>query len=195
MSNAMKKNYLILGSGIIGLTLAYKIAKLPNTSVFIIEKEKSSGLHASGRNSGVIHSGIYYKPKTLKSIISSSSRYLFKQFLIENNINFNPNGKLIIPSSDHDQEYLELLSLRAKELDLNSSMVLKNDIYNIEPFANSSRDALFISDTLVCKPLDVIKKLQLKEIISEEIHHHSLGGEVEWELTLQAEQCKSNLLL
>ena len=91
----MKKNYLILGSGIIGLTLAYKIAKLPNTSVFIIEKEKSSGLHASGRNSGVIHSGIYYKPKTLKSIISSSSRYLFRQFLIENNINFNPNGKLI----------------------------------------------------------------------------------------------------
>ena len=67
----MKKNFIILGAGIIGLTLASKILESEKfAKIIIVDKEKEAGLHASGRNSGVIHSGIFYPTNTFKSEIS-----------------------------------------------------------------------------------------------------------------------------
>ena len=59
---------LIVGAGIVGLTLAYQIKKkYPTLTIVILEKEKDIGLHTSGRTGGVLHSGIYYKPGSIKS--------------------------------------------------------------------------------------------------------------------------------
>ena len=59
---------VIVGAGMVGLSLAYQIKKrLPDLSVLVIEKESKIGLHSSGRNSGVLHAGIYYPPNTLKA--------------------------------------------------------------------------------------------------------------------------------
>ena len=160
----MTRKYIILGGGIVGLTLAYIIVlKNKYAKVTIIDKEKQLGLHASGRNSGVIHSGVYYKSNTLKSKISVTSKVLFKEFLLENNIKFNDFGKLIVPSTDDDEIYLDVLWQRSIDLGLNSTMVDKSNVNKYEPFANNDRDSLFIKDTLVCKPFDVI--LALKNIL------------------------------
>jgi len=60
---------LIIGGGIIGLSTAYKFQKQnPNAVVLVLEKEPALSLHQTGRNSGVIHSGIYYKPGSLKAL-------------------------------------------------------------------------------------------------------------------------------
>ena len=66
----MKYDFIIVGSGIIGLTLAYKLKKkFINSKILILEKEKDSTQHGSGRNSGVIHSGIYYEPRSLRATL------------------------------------------------------------------------------------------------------------------------------
>ena len=57
----------IIGAGIIGLTLARELSKLSDTKITILEKEKKLGVHASGRNSGVLHSGIYYTSDSKKA--------------------------------------------------------------------------------------------------------------------------------
>ena len=62
-------DYAVIGAGIVGLSTALHLQK-QNVSVVVLEKEKEPGLHQSGRNSGVIHSGIYYKPNSSKSELS-----------------------------------------------------------------------------------------------------------------------------
>ena len=59
--------FLIVGAGIVGLTLARELVAQGAEKIIIIEKEKNLGMHASGRNSGVLHAGIYYPPQTLKA--------------------------------------------------------------------------------------------------------------------------------
>ena len=64
----MKYDFIIIGSGIVGLTLAFKLKKrLKQSKILIVEKEKDSIQHGSGRNSGVIHSGVYYEPNSLRA--------------------------------------------------------------------------------------------------------------------------------
>ena len=66
----MKYDFIIIGSGIIGLTLAFKLKKKhTNSKILILEKEGNSVQHGSGRNSGVIHSGIYYNPGSLRATL------------------------------------------------------------------------------------------------------------------------------
>ena len=61
-------DYLIVGAGIVGLTVAWELKRRdPATRILILEKEPDVGYHASGRNSGVLHSGIYYAADTLKA--------------------------------------------------------------------------------------------------------------------------------
>jgi len=63
-----KTDFLIIGGGVIGLSIARQLKHLyQDTSVVIIEKESACGLHASGRNSGVLHAGFYYSPDSLKA--------------------------------------------------------------------------------------------------------------------------------
>ena len=65
-----KTDFLIIGGGVIGLSIARQLKHLyQDTSVVIIEKESACGLHASGRNSGVLHAGFYYSPDSLKSSV------------------------------------------------------------------------------------------------------------------------------
>ncbi|MFM1857898.1 MAG: hypothetical protein RLZ05_958, partial [Bacteroidota bacterium] len=62
------KKIAIIGGGIIGLATAYKVQRLfPTAKVVVFEKEVSVGMHQSGRNSGVLHCGLYYEPGSLKS--------------------------------------------------------------------------------------------------------------------------------
>ena len=63
-----KFDFIVIGGGIVGLAVAYKLSlKFKSKSVLVLEKEKKLSKHQTGRNSGVIHSGIYYKPGSLKA--------------------------------------------------------------------------------------------------------------------------------
>ena len=83
----MQYDYLIVGSGIIGMTIAYELLSEDSLlTIAIIDKEDDVAKHASGRNSGVLHAGFYYTANSLKAKFTVDGNRLMKKFCNENNI-------------------------------------------------------------------------------------------------------------
>ena len=96
----------IVGGGIVGLATAYQLSqKFPKLSVAVIEKESSLAQHQTGHNSGVLHSGIYYKPGSLKAINCRQGKKAMEQFCQEQGIDFELCGKIIVALNDESLEY------------------------------------------------------------------------------------------
>jgi len=130
MSNKKTYDFAIIGGGIVGLSTALHIQK-QNKSVVVLEKEKEPGLHQSGRNSGVIHSGIYYKPNTYKSELSIRGRNLLVEYLALKKIRYRQEGKIVV---DNDLDKLTNLLERSKELEMEGVKLVQNEkLLNIEP--------------------------------------------------------------
>ena len=130
MSKKNTYDFAIIGAGIVGLSTALHLQR-QNKSVLVLEKEKKPGLHQSGRNSGVIHSGIYYKPNSFKSELSIRGRNLLIQYLNEKGINYRQEGKVVV---DNDLDKLENLQSRSKELEMDGVDIVQNDdLLSIEP--------------------------------------------------------------
>jgi (S)-2-hydroxyglutarate dehydrogenase len=89
--------------------------KHPLSKIIILEKESKVGLHASGRNSGVLHSGIYYGSDTLKAKVCSSGAKKMQEFSGEYNISYNKSGKVIIATSEDDLATVDKLIKNASE--------------------------------------------------------------------------------
>ena len=80
----------IIGGGMVGLALAYQLIERGiSTKIILIEKEESVGMHSSGRNSGVIHAGLYYKPESIKAKVCVEGGIRLKKWMRENNLNIN----------------------------------------------------------------------------------------------------------
>ena len=130
MTNNNTYDYAVIGAGIVGLSTALHLQK-QNVSVVVLEKEKEPGLHQSGRNSGVIHSGIYYKPNSSKSELSIRGRNLLIEYLKKKDINFRQEGKIVV---DNDLNKLENLLDRSIELDMEGVKIVRDDeLHSIEP--------------------------------------------------------------
>ena len=120
----------IVGAGIVGLSTALKLQE-QGKNVLVLDKEKSPGTHQSGRNSGVIHSGIYYKPQSFKSNLCIRGRELLIDFMNSESIPFRIEGKIVV---DHDIEKITHLNNRAKELNMDGVRPLeRNEILDLEP--------------------------------------------------------------
>lgn len=106
MSN--KFDFIIVGGGIVGLATAYKLqSKFPNKSVAVVEKEAEVGMHQTGRNSGVIHSGIYYKPGSYKALNSKNGGTQLVNFATQNNVKVDVCGKIIVATKKEELPILE----------------------------------------------------------------------------------------
>ena len=122
-------DYLIVGSGIIGLTIARELSILKkNFKVLIIEKEKKIGFHASGRNSGVLHSGVYYPRGSLKAKVCSKGARLMSEYCIKNNLPIKKIGKVIVPVKKNDNKTIEKLIKNAEEANLNHQVIDKKQL-------------------------------------------------------------------
>lgn len=99
MSN--KFDYIIVGAGIVGLATAYKLQlKFPEKSICILEKEDEVGFHQTGRNSGVIHSGIYYKPGSYKAVNCNNGRTQLVEFAKKFKVKHDVCGKVIVATKN-----------------------------------------------------------------------------------------------
>ena len=166
----MKKIYThaVVGAGIVGLSVALKLQSLGN-NVVVLDKETTPGKHQSGRNSGVIHSGIYYKPSSFKSNLCIRGRELLLEFLEEENIPFRLEGKIVV---DTDVNKLSSLEERATQLSMEDVKVLeKSDILTLEPYCKFD-NALHVPQAGVVDYGVVTKKLASK--------FQSLGGTIEY---------------
>ena len=99
---------VVIGGGIVGAATAYKLSlKFPGKTIALIEKEQTLGSHQTGRNSGVIHSGIYYKPGSLKAENCRVGREQLVQFSIDHEIPHRICGKIIVATNQREVKILE----------------------------------------------------------------------------------------
>jgi L-2-hydroxyglutarate oxidase len=106
----------VIGGGIVGLATAIKILESrPGSSLLLLEKEKALGLHQTGHNSGVIHSGIYYKPGSLKARLCREGADATKAFCAEHGIPFETCGKLIVATNPLEATRMDDLHARAAQ--------------------------------------------------------------------------------
>jgi L-2-hydroxyglutarate oxidase len=122
MRSSKKFDYIVIGGGIVGLSTGLKLQEA-NKKVLILEKEKDVALHQSGRNSGVLHSGIYYKPNSFKSNLCIRGRELMLEFLNLKKIPYRLEGKIVV---DEDIHKIESLYERAKSLEMNGVEVIRD---------------------------------------------------------------------
>ena len=156
----MNSDYLIVGAGIVGLSIAYAIQKkYPKASIIIIEKEVEIGLHASGRNSGVLHSGFYYSSNTKKAQFTKDGNARMKAFCKEHNLKLNECGKVVVAKNQKEVEKLEDLYQRGKANGVEVKLVEEEELVKIEPNASTYRKALYSPTTATVEPLEVLKKL------------------------------------
>lgn len=129
------KNFTIIGAGIVGLATAIKLKeKLPEAKITILEKENGVSKHQTGNNSGVIHSGIYYKPGSLKAKNCVTGYKMLLKFCVENNIKYNLCGKVVVATDESEIEYLKTLFQRGVENGLeNLKMLTESELKTIEP--------------------------------------------------------------
>ncbi|QNL22689.1 L-2-hydroxyglutarate oxidase [Hyphobacterium sp. CCMP332] len=125
----------IIGAGIVGLSTAYQLQiKKPDTRILIIEKESDVAQHQTGNNSGVIHSGIYYKPGSLKAKNCIRGYQLLIDFAKKHNIPFELCGKIIVASDESELEVLHNIYDRGIENGLKDLKWLEEgEMKEIEP--------------------------------------------------------------
>jgi L-2-hydroxyglutarate oxidase len=112
----MHFTHTIIGAGIVGLATAYQLKKkLPDSKILVIEKESGVAKHQTGNNSGVIHSGIYYKPGSLKAVNCRKGYKQLIEFCDEFNVNYDLCGKVIVATNESELPQLDKILDRGNE--------------------------------------------------------------------------------
>src|SRR5882672_7768864 len=138
----------VIGGGIVGLATALQIQKLnPLLRILLIEKEKELARHQTGNNSGVIHSGLYYKPGTLKALNCIRGYHLLIDFCKENGIDYDLCGKIVVATEEKELPLLENLYVRGEQNGLtNLKRLSKEELKEYEPHVTGLK-GIFVPQT------------------------------------------------
>jgi L-2-hydroxyglutarate oxidase len=110
MDESCSCDVAVIGGGIVGLAVAYKIAAAhPTLRLCVLEKEDSLAFHQTGHNSGVIHSGLYYKPGSLKARMCADGRNQLMAFAAQHGVPFNVCGKIIVAAHERELPHMHKL--------------------------------------------------------------------------------------
>ena len=162
-------DFLIIGGGIIGLSVARELKRrFSDTSVTLLEKEESLGLHASGRNSGVIHAGFYYSADSLKAKLTRAGNQAMIAYCESKGIPVNRCGKLVVATQESDLAQLDELLRRGEANQVPLESVSEAEARKIEPRAKTLERAIFSPTTASADPRRVIAAMQ-KDAIEEGI--------------------------
>ena len=155
---------VIIGGGIVGLSIAHQLLERDIThSICVIDKEPELGLHSSGRNSGVLHAGLYYKPGSTKARVCVSGAKRLRSWVEEQGLPINPCGKVIVPQRLDLDVQLDLLAERGQANGAQVEFLDVQQLSELIPEANSiSGRALWSPNTAVVKPIKVVATLQRK---------------------------------
>jgi len=134
----VKYDVVVIGGGIVGLATALQLQNAnPNIKLLLLEKEEALALHQTGNNSGVIHSGIYYKPGSLKATNCIRGYHQLIEFCQLNAIPFELCGKIIVATSKEEIPLLNNLFERGKQNGLTDlKKINKEELKEYEPHVN-----------------------------------------------------------
>jgi L-2-hydroxyglutarate oxidase len=161
----------IIGGGIVGLAVAYQIVQQhPGRKVVVLEKERQLAQHQTGHNSGVLHSGIYYKPGSLKAENCREGKQAMEQFCAEHGVDYDICGKVIVAVADEELPALERIFQRGQQNRVKCEMIDAVRLHELEPYAAGVR-AIWVPEAGIVNYGQVCRKL------AEIVQAH--GGRVE----------------
>ncbi len=153
---------VIIGGGIVGLATAYSLLRIrPSTSVVVLEKEAQLARHQTGHNSGVLHSGVYYKPGSLKAKTCLAGRQALIDFCGREGIPCTTCGKVIVAVDEEDVQRLAILQERGRTNGLNCELIERERLREIEPFAAGLK-ALYLPNAAVVDFREICTKLSIQ---------------------------------
>lgn len=162
----MKYDIAVIGGGIVGLSVAYNLGRWrPELRIAIIEKEKNIATHQTGSNSGVIHSGVYYKPGSQKAVNCRQGYDLMVSFCKKYGIEYDICGKIIVASDKTEESRLDNIYQRGLENGLKGLKLLDAEaLKRKEPHVKGTK-AIFVPQAGIVNYKEVSRKL--KEILDE----------------------------
>ncbi|MGE4130970.1 MAG: L-2-hydroxyglutarate oxidase [Bdellovibrionales bacterium] len=168
--NSQSADFVIVGAGVVGLTLARELVKRKLGRVLIIEKEDHVGAHASGRNSGVVHAGIYYPAGSMKAKFCVDGARRLLEYVDEHSLPILKCGKVIVATRPENVTTLGTLLERAKANGVEAEKISVDQLREYEPQAKTHEWAIWSPKTAVIDSKAVLRKL------SDEVK--SLGAEI-----------------
>jgi (S)-2-hydroxyglutarate dehydrogenase len=135
----MTHDIVVIGGGIVGLATAYQINKQnPSLSIAVLEKEAEVAVHQTGNNSGVIHSGLYYKPGSLKAKNCIEGYHMVIDFCKEHDIPYEITGKVVVATNEAQKPLLHNLYVRGQENGLDGiKKISAEQVREYEPYVSS----------------------------------------------------------
>ncbi len=154
-------DFLVIGGGIIGISVARELkSRFPDSKISVIEKESSTGLHASGRNSGVLHAGFYYTADTLKARFTRDGNKLLTEYCQNKNLRLNKCGKLVVAKNEAEDAMLDELMRRGNNNGVQLELIDKKDALSIEPKVKTFSRAIYSPNTSTADPKELIKAIE-----------------------------------
>ena len=152
-------DFLVIGGGVIGLSVARELRRRHGGRVIVLEKESGPGRHASGRNSGVLHAGVYYKAGTLKARLCLDGNRRMREYCRVHRLPLNEHGKVIVARHEAEVPVLSELYQRAQANGATVSLIDDGALREIEPCARTVQQALYVQDTAVIIPERVMEAI------------------------------------
>lgn len=167
----------VVGGGIVGMATAAALLRAGRRPLAVLEAEPALGEHQTGRNSGVIHSGIYYKPGSLKARLCAEGREAMYRFCEERGVAHERCGKVIVATREDELPMLDEIERRGLENGLSPKRCTREEILEHEPHV-SCVAGLFVPVTGIVRFADVLRTLG--DVVGE------LGGEVRTNARVEA---------
>ncbi len=184
---ATKCDVLIIGGGVVGLSTGIAFLEAnPSLKVVIAEKEFRLGLHASGRNSGVLHAGFYYSPDSLKAKFCRDGNQELRKLANKYNIPVREVGKVVVARNNEENERLETLFSRGNTNGVELEILDAAHLNRYEPLAVTHERFLWSPKTAISDPLAIIDALR-KEF-------ESLGGSISFDAKVRLKEVNEEII-
>lgn len=131
----MQSDIIVVGGGIVGLATALKFSRLTRQRVVVIEKESTPAYHQTGRNSGVLHTGIYYSPGSLKAITCRTGKKAMEEFCAVEKLPIKICGKVIVAVTEDELPSLEKIFARGLANNVKCKIIDQHRLRELEPHA------------------------------------------------------------
>lgn len=150
----------IIGGGIVGLATAYHLAQQhPDLSILVLEKESDVAKHQTGHNSGVLHSGIYYQPGSLKAKTCRKGKAAMEEFCTREGISYDLCGKVIVATAEKELPILGRIFLRGQQNGVSCKMIEVDELKEIEPHTAGIR-AIYVPESGIVDYKEVCRALR-----------------------------------
>lgn len=171
-----KTDVIVVGGGIVGLSTAYQLSQqYPGLHITILEKEAELCFHQSGRNSGVLHSGIYYAPGSLKARNCRAGKAMMEQFCFEQDIPFELCGKVIVATSEEERPTLHNIYARGQANGVICNLIDRSRLQEIEPYA-AGIEAIHVPEAGIVDYKQVC--MRFATLLQEQGHTVVMGAKV-----------------